>query len=59
MLDTSCSMDATWRFPRYVSMGGRKLDFVDCVLAAEASVNGRDVLTFDKKLKKLIASMGG
>lgn len=36
----------------------RKLDFVDCVFVAEASVNGRDVLTFDKKLKKLIASMG-
>lgn len=33
----------------------RSLDFVDCVLAAEASVNGRSVLTFDKKLKKLIA----
>lgn len=33
---------------------GSSYDFVDCVLAAEASEIGRDVLTFDKKLQKLL-----
>jgi predicted nucleic-acid-binding protein len=32
------------------------LDFVDCVLAAYASVDGADVETFDRKLQKLIAT---
>lgn len=36
---------------------GERLDFVDCVLAAEAAMNGRAVLTFDKKLNKLIGSL--
>jgi predicted nucleic-acid-binding protein len=30
------------------------LDFVDCVLAAYAMVDGADVETFDRKLRKLI-----
>lgn len=33
---------------------GSSLDFVDCVLAAEASENGRRVLTFDKRLQSLL-----
>lgn len=35
---------------------GSKLDFVDCVLAAEHLQRGREVLSFDKKLNKLLAS---
>lgn len=34
--------------------GGSSFDFVDCVLAAEASENGRRVLTFDKRLRHLL-----
>lgn len=30
---------------------GSSFDFVDCVLAAEVSENGREALTFDKKLQ--------
>lgn len=32
-------------------------DFVDCVLAAESDAGRRDVLTFDKKLSKLIKTL--
>lgn len=32
---------------------GSSFDFVDCVLAAEVSENGREALTFDKKLQSL------
>lgn len=32
----------------------RSLDFVDCVLAAQHSVAGRRVVTFDKKLARLV-----
>lgn len=32
-------------------------DFVDCVLAAESDAGHRDVLTFDKKLSKLIKTL--
>lgn len=31
------------------------LDFVDCILVAEAFVNDRQVLTFDKKLRTRLA----
>lgn len=34
--------------------GGGKFDFVDCVLAAEADVERRRIVTFDKKLKSLL-----
>jgi predicted nucleic-acid-binding protein len=34
----------------------RSLDFVDCVLAAYAAVDGAEVETFDRKLQKLIAT---
>ena len=34
----------------------RKLDFVDCILAARAIVKQEDVFTFDKKLKAFIQS---
>ena len=33
------------------------LDFVDCILLAESTVNGRSVLTFDKKLKNKIKAL--
>lgn len=33
---------------------GSTFDFVDCVLAAEVDVEGRSVLTFDKRLQKLL-----
>ncbi|WP_307739060.1 PIN domain-containing protein [uncultured Parolsenella sp.] len=36
--------------------GAGSFDFVDCVLAAEHMVSGRKVLTFDKKLRKLLAT---
>lgn len=32
-----------------------RLDFVDCILVAEAFVNDRQVLTFDKKLRTRLA----
>lgn len=34
---------------------GSSFDFVDCVLAAEVSKNGREALTFDKKLQSLFS----
>lgn len=34
---------------------GSSFDFVDCVLAAEVSENGRETLTFDKKLQSLFS----
>lgn len=34
---------------------GSSFDFVDCVLAAEVSENGREPLTFDKKLQSLFS----
>ena len=34
---------------------GSSFDFVDCVLAAEVSENGRQALTFDKKLQSLFS----
>lgn len=34
---------------------GSSFDFVDCVLAAEVSENGRKALTFDKKLQSLFS----
>ena len=37
--------------------GRANLDFEDCVLAAETAVNGRVVLTFDRKLSNLIESL--
>lgn len=33
--------------------GGGKFDFADCILAAEADIEDRKVITFDKKLKRL------
>lgn len=33
---------------------GSKLDFVDCILTAERDVSRRRVLTFDKKLNRLL-----
>lgn len=34
---------------------GSSFDFVDCVLAAEVAENGRETLTFDKKLQSLFS----
>lgn len=34
---------------------GSSFDFVDCVLAAEVSENGREALTFDKRLQSLFS----
>ena len=34
---------------------GSSFDFVDCVLAAEVAENGREALTFDKKLQSLLS----
>lgn len=34
---------------------GSSFDFVDCVLAAEVSENGRETLTFDKRLQSLFS----
>lgn len=38
--------------------GAGTLDFVDCALLAESTVNGREVLTFDKKLLRAIEAAG-
>ena len=35
----------------------QNLDFVDCILYAYRCVKKYDILTFDKKLKKLLANM--
>ena len=32
----------------------KNLDFIDCVLAAQHLVSGREVVSFDKKLEKLL-----
>ena len=37
--------------------GTSKLDFVDCMLAARSATSGVKLLTFDKKLNKLIDDM--
>lgn len=37
--------------------GASKLDFVDCILAAEHDVASRTVLTFDKKLLSLMRKL--
>lgn len=34
---------------------GSSFDFVDCVLAAKVAENGREALTFDKKLQSLFS----
>ena len=34
---------------------GSSFDFVDCVLASEVSENGREALTFDKRLQSLFS----
>ncbi|MCL2321803.1 MAG: PIN domain-containing protein [Oscillospiraceae bacterium] len=36
--------------------GDLSLDYVDCVLIARAKLNGDTIITFDKKLKKIIES---
>lgn len=36
---------------------GGALDFVDCVLAAEHDERGRDVLTFDRRLRALMGML--
>lgn len=38
-----------------VLYSGSSFDFVDCVLAAEVAENGREPLTFDKKLQSLLS----
>jgi len=35
--------------------GNRSLDFVDCLLYSYHSVNGNEVFTFDKTLRKLVS----
>lgn len=35
--------------------GGNNLDFVDCILAASVESEGWELLTFDKKLAKLVS----
>ena len=30
----------------------RSLDFVDCVLVAEHEISGRDIIAFDKKVRR-------
>lgn len=37
---------------------GSNFDFVDCVLAAERQEEGRDVVTFDRRLRKLLERVG-
>ena len=34
--------------------GARSLDFVDCLLAGYHYMEGRDILTFDKKLQRIL-----
>ena len=34
--------------------GSSRLDFVDCILAGYKHIDGSDVLTFDKKLQKVL-----
>lgn len=36
---------------------GSRLDFVDCLLLAENLENGREILTFDKKLSRRLVPM--
>lgn len=37
---------------------GTNLDFPDCILAARHSVEGVPVMTFDRKLRKIIGELG-
>jgi predicted nucleic-acid-binding protein len=36
-----------------------KLDFVDCLLAAQAELYGGEIITFDKKLQKVLTTSKG
>jgi len=39
--------------------GETSLDFVDCMLVAACAESGRRVLTFDRKLRRLLESAEG
>lgn len=32
----------------------KNIDFIDCLLVAQNQINGREIITFDKKLQKLL-----
>lgn len=55
--DIDCEHEATVR--RALELFHTKsLDFVDCMLAARAEVEGAEVFTFDKKLNRSIGQLG-
>ncbi|WP_296011441.1 PIN domain-containing protein [uncultured Adlercreutzia sp.] len=51
--DVACEHEATMRCALALFQE-HKLDFADCILAAKHFVEGVPVLTFDKKLQRLI-----
>lgn len=51
--DVSCEHEATMRYALELYRDN-PLDFADCILAARSVVEGVEVLTFDKRLNKLL-----
>lgn len=54
--DVACEHEATMRYA-LVLYRDHNLDFADCILAARSVVEGTPVLTFDKKLNRLLEKL--
>lgn len=54
--DISCEQEATMRYAIELYRDNA-LDFADCILAARAVIEDAQVLTFDKKLNRLLESL--
>ena len=54
--DVACEHESTMRYALELYRN-HSLDFADCILAARFVVEGTPVLTFDKKLNKLLREL--
>ena len=54
--DIACEHEATMRYALGLYRD-HSLDFADCILAARSVVEGVQVLTFDKKLNRLLENL--
>lgn len=54
--DVACEHEAALRYALALYRD-HNLDFADCILAARAAVEGAQVLTFDKKLNRLLEEL--
>ena len=56
LVDVACAHESTMRYALELYRN-HSLDFADCILAARFVVEGTPVLTFDKKLNKLLREL--